>query len=48
MHQNHFIYFPVIYFRFATGVSGGDQKAEIYGFWKAGYSQLNAAYEILL
>jgi len=41
MYQNHFIYFPILCFCFATsqkpilpatGVSGGDRKAEIYGF----------------
>ena len=40
MYQNHFIYFPILYFRFATSQKpilpatgfGGDQKAEIYGF----------------
>ena len=57
MYQNHFIYFPILYFCFATsqkpilplkGVSSGDQKAEIYGFWEARYDQLNAVYEILL
>ena len=40
MYQNHFIYFPILYFRFATSQKpilpatgfGGDQKTEIYGF----------------
>ena len=39
MYQNHFIYFPILYFCFATSqkpilpvISGGDRKAEIYGF----------------
>jgi len=31
-----------------NGVSGGDRKAEIYGFWEARYGQLDAVYEILL
>jgi len=31
-----------------NGVSGGDRKAEIYGFLEACYGQLNAANEILL
>ena len=31
-----------------NGVSGGDRKAEIYGFWEASCGQLDAVYEILL
>ena len=31
-----------------NGVSGGDRKAEIYGFGEACYGQLDAVYEIVL
>jgi len=57
MYHNHFIYFPILYFCFATsqkpilpatGFLVVIERLKFMDFERRAYGQLNVAYEILL